>query len=71
MSDVVVADLNPKRLDDAKRQFVELYGSSLVMNSYLRIALGLVCLLAVGLLVLNFRTQARYSNLRPRSCGIS
>ena len=65
MSDVVVADLNPKRLEDAKRQFVELYGSSLVMNSYLRVALGLVCLLAVGLLVLNFRTQARYSNLRP------
>ena len=65
MSDVVVADLNPKRLDDAKRQFVELYGSSLVTNSYLRIALALVCLVAVGLLVLNFRTQARYANLRP------
>lgn len=65
MSDVVVADLSPKRLDDAKRQFVELYGSSLVMNTYLRIALALVCLVAVGLLVLNFRTQARYSNVRP------
>ena len=65
MSDVVVADVNPKRLEDAKRQFVELYGSSLVMNSYLRIALALVCLVALGLLVLNFRTQARYSTLRP------
>jgi type IV secretory pathway TrbF-like protein len=65
MSDVVVADVNPKRLEDAKRQFVELYGSSLVMNSYLRIALALVCLLALGLLVLNFRTQAKYSTLRP------
>jgi type IV secretory pathway TrbF-like protein len=65
MSDVVVADLNPKRLEDAKQQFVELYGSSLVMNSYLRIALALVCLVALGLLVLNFRTQARYANLRP------
>jgi type IV secretory pathway TrbF-like protein len=61
----IAADLNPKRLDDAKRQFVELYGSSLVMNSYLRIALGLVCLVALGLLVLNFRTQARYANVRP------
>jgi type IV secretory pathway TrbF-like protein len=60
-----VADLNPKRLEDAKRQFVELYGSSLVMNTYLRIALSLVCLVAVGLLILNFRTQARYSNVRP------
>lgn len=65
MPDVVVADLNPKRLEDAKRQFVELYGSSLVMNTYLRIALALVCLLALGLLVLNFRTQARYSNVKP------
>ena len=65
MSDAVVADLNPKRLEDAKRQFVELYGSSLVMNTYLRIALALVCLVAVGLLVLNFHTQARYSNVKP------
>ena len=65
MPDLVVADLNPKRLEDAKRQFVELYGSSLVMNTYLRIALALVCLLALGLLVLNFRTQARYSNVKP------
>jgi len=65
MPDTVVADLNPKRLEDAKRQFVELYGSSLVMNTYLRIALGLVLLVAVGLLVLNFRTQALYSNVKP------
>jgi type IV secretory pathway TrbF-like protein len=60
-----VADLNPKRLEDAKRQFVELYGSSLVMNTYLRIALALVSLLALGLLFLNFRTQATYSQVKP------
>jgi len=65
MSNAVVADLNPKRLEDAKRQFVELYGSSLVMNTYLRIALGVLLLVAVGLLVLNFRTQALYSNVKP------
>ena len=34
-----VADLNPKTLENAKRQFVELYGSALVMNTYLKIAL--------------------------------
>ena len=39
-----VADLNPKTLENAKRQFVELYGSALVMNTYLKIALLLVCL---------------------------
>src|SRR6202171_1064789 len=60
-----VADLNPKTLDNAKRQFVELYGSALVMNTYLKIALLLVCLIAVGLLALNFRTQAKYATVKP------
>jgi type IV secretion system protein VirB5 len=61
----VVGDLNPRRLEDAKRQFVELYGSALVTNTYLRIALALVSLLALGLLILNFRTQATYANVKP------
>ena len=60
-----VADLNPKTLENAKRQFVELYGSALVMNTYLRIALLLTGLLAVGLLALNFRTQARAASVKP------
>src|SRR4029453_13240786 len=60
-----VADIAPKTLENAKRQFVELYGSSLVINTYLKIALLLVSLLALGLLALNFRTQAQYANLRP------
>ena len=60
-----VADLNPKTLENAKRQFVELYGSALVMNTYLKIALVLVSLLALGLLGLNFRTQATYANVKP------
>jgi type IV secretory pathway TrbF-like protein len=60
-----VADLQPKTLDSAKRQFVELYGSALVMNTYLKLALLLVSVLAVGLLALNFRTQAKYANVKP------
>jgi type IV secretory pathway TrbF-like protein len=60
-----VADLNPKTLENAKRQFVELYGSAVVMNTYLKLALLLVSLLALGLLVLNFRTQATYANVKP------
>lgn len=59
------ADLNPKSLENAKRQFVELYGSALVMNTYLKITLLLVSLLALGLLALNFRAQARYANVKP------
>ena len=62
---VHVADVNPKSIENAKRQFVELYGSSLVLNTYLKIALVLVSLLALGLLFLNFRTQAQYANLKP------
>lgn len=60
-----VADLNPKTLENAKRQFVEIYGSALVMNTYLKLALLLVSVLAVGLLVLNFRTQAAAAELKP------
>src|SRR6185369_3523927 len=60
-----VADLNPKTLDSAKRQFVELYGSALVLNTYLKIALVLVSLVALGLLALNFHTAAKYSQVKP------
>ena len=60
-----VADLNPKTLENAKRQFVEMYGSALVMNTYLKLALLLVSLIALGLLVLNFRTQAAAADLKP------
>jgi type IV secretory pathway TrbF-like protein len=60
-----VGDVNPKTLENAKRQFVELYGSALVMNTYLKLALLLVSLLALGLLVLNYRTQAAAAELKP------
>lgn len=60
-----VADLHPQTLENAKRQFVELYGSALVLNTYLKIALLLVSVIGVGLLVLNFRTQAKYASVKP------
>src|SRR5687768_12203245 len=60
-----VADLNPKTLKSAKHQFVELYGSALVMNTYLKIALVLVSLIALGLLALNFHTASKYSQVKP------
>jgi type IV secretory pathway TrbF-like protein len=52
-------------LEDAKRQYVELYGSSLVLNTYLKIALLCVTLVAAGLVVLNLRTQRRVETMRP------
>ena len=59
------ADLNPKTLEGAKRQFVELYGSALVMNTYLKIALVLLSLVALGLIGLNVHTANRYANVKP------
>jgi type IV secretion system protein VirB5 len=60
-----VIDPSVKTMDSAKRQFVELYGSALVMNTYLKIALALVSLVALGLIGLNFHTASRFANVRP------
>ena len=62
---VTVADVQHKTLESAKRQFVELYGSALVMNTYLKIALLLVSLIALGLLALNFHSASKYANVKP------
>lgn len=53
------------RIEDARRQYVELFGSALVMNTYLKIALLGVSVVAIGLLVLNFRTFKKYESLKP------
>ena len=60
-----VGDVNPKTLENAKRQFVEVYGSALVLNTYLKIALVLVSLVALGLIGLNVYTAGRYADVRP------
>ena len=63
--ETVVADVNAKSLDGAKRQYVELYGSALVMNTYLKIALLVVSLIALGLLALNFHSASKSANVKP------
>ena len=60
-----MVDASSKSMESAKRQFVELYGSALVMNMYLKIALVLVSLVAVALVGLNFHTASRFSDVRP------
>jgi type IV secretion system protein VirB5 len=52
-------------IEDAKRQYVELFGSALVLNTYLKIALLCVSCIALGLLVLNFRTIKKYESFKP------
>jgi len=49
----------------AKRQYVELYGSQAVMNTYLKIAVLSLCLVALGLIFLNLRTYQAYHQLKP------
>ena len=61
----IVADLNAKTLDNAKRQFVELYGAPLLLSRYLMGALAVTLFFAAGLLVLNLRTQAQVANVKP------
>jgi type IV secretion system protein VirB5 len=61
----IVADLHPKTLDNAKRQFVELYGAPLLLTRYLTIALAVAVLFAAGLLVLTYRTQAQAARVKP------
>ncbi len=60
-----MSDSGAKTMDSAKRQFVELYGSALVMNTYLKIALVLVSLVALGLVGLNVHTASRFSEVKP------
>jgi type IV secretion system protein VirB5 len=52
-------------IEDAKREYVELFGSALVMNTYLKIAVLCLSVVTAGLILLNLRTQQRYAELKP------
>jgi type IV secretion system protein VirB5 len=49
----------------AKRQYVELYGSLAVMNTYLKIAVLSLCAVALGLVMLNVKTYNAFHHLQP------
>ncbi|MBA0086616.1 MAG: hypothetical protein HRJ53_16670 [Acidobacteria bacterium Pan2503] len=51
--------------EDAKRLYLEQYGDPMVTNTYLKIALTLVCLIAAGLVVLDWKTIRTFENFRP------
>ena len=57
--------MTSRPIEDASRQYVELFGSALVMNTYLKIALLCVSVVAMGLLALNFRTAFKYEHMKP------
>ena len=54
-----------RTFQDAKRLYLEQYGDPMVTNTYLKIALTLVSLIAVGLLVLDLKTIKTFENFRP------
>jgi len=54
-----------RTFQDAKRLYLEQYGDPMVTNTYLKITLTLVSLVAVGLLVLDLRTIRTFENFRP------
>ena len=58
-------DLRDKGIENAKHQFVELYGSSLALNSYLKIALLAALAVCAALVVLNVQTHAQYRDVKP------
>src|SRR5689334_23339436 len=58
-------ELAPPTFAGAKRQFAELYGFALVVNTYLKIAVVLLSAAVVGLIALNFRTAARVEAVKP------
>src|SRR5467141_4976674 len=54
-----------RTFQDAKRLYLEQYGDPMVTNTYLKIALTLVSLIAVGLLVLDLKTIKTFEDFRP------
>ena len=50
---------------DAKRLYLESYGDPMVTNTYLKIALVLVSLVALGLALLDLKTIRTFQNFRP------
>jgi type IV secretion system protein VirB5 len=50
---------------NAKRLYLEQYGDPMVTNTYLKIALALVSLVAAGLVFLNIRTIRTFQDFRP------
>ena len=57
--------MSDQQFNEAKQLYLEKYGEVIVGNHYLKLALSLVCLCALGLVVLNLRTIHTFQNFRP------
>jgi type IV secretory pathway TrbF-like protein len=58
--------MNPDAtFENAKRLYLESYGDPMVTNTYLKIALILISLVAVGLALVDLKTIRTFQNFRP------
>ena len=57
--------MSDKEFNEAKQLYLEKYGDAIVTNNYLKIAVALVCLTALGLVILNLKTIHTFRNFRP------
>jgi type IV secretory pathway TrbF-like protein len=71
MSDIHLRLPNDTEYQAAHRQFVELYGSTAVTNTYLKIALLCSCAVSLALTVINFKTYQAFRNTKPLVIRIS
>ena len=65
MSDLHLKLPPVKNIADAKHQFVELYGSTVVMNTYLKIAVLCLSVVCVALTFLNLKTYQVFRYPKP------
>ena len=56
---------NDSSFDDAKRLYLEQYGDPMVTNTYLKIALVMLVLVAITLGLIDLRTIRTFQNFRP------
>ena len=56
---------NDLSFHDAKRLYLEQYGDPMVTNTYLKIALVLLALVALALGLIDMRTIRTFQNFRP------
>jgi type IV secretory pathway TrbF-like protein len=61
----------PRPESAAQRQYVEQFGSLIVMNTYLKIALLTLCALSLALVFLDLRTYQAFHELKPLVIRIS
>ena len=50
---------------NAKQLYLEQYGDPMVTNTYLKIALVLLCIICIGLALIDLRTIRTFQNFRP------